>query len=196
MRALDWNRTSDTRRRGTVLYPLSYKGMKFSRYPGRCFGRGWLPSPRRGMRERCPSRAQRRRSLPRSSSDSAASAALSKAAMNRSARSSGVGHNPTALRARSVGPTTGPNGPVDRLPWIFLKNGWSAPFNARSAPRSRRRGTRVRAEGFEPPQTAQPGYSRPRLSNVGAPTWGDCPGTIRDHQSHNLVCTAGTPQSP
>jgi hypothetical protein len=26
--------------------------------------------------------------------------------------------------------------------------------------------------------------------------WGDCPGTIRDHQGHNLVCTAGTPQPP
>ena len=26
MRALDWSRTSDTRRRRTVLYPLSYKG--------------------------------------------------------------------------------------------------------------------------------------------------------------------------
>lgn len=31
----------------------------------------------------------------------------------------------------------------------------------------------VRAEGFEPPQRVQPGYSRPRLSHFGAPAWGD-----------------------
>ena len=31
----------------------------------------------------------------------------------------------------------------------------------------------VRAKGFEPPQTMQPGYNRPRLSHVGAPAWGD-----------------------
>jgi hypothetical protein len=54
----------------------------------------------------------------------------------------------------------------------------------------------VRAEGFEPPQRQQPGYSRPRLSRVGALAWGDCSGSNRDRQSHSLVCTAGTPQPP
>ena len=33
-------------------------------------------------------------------------------------------------------------------------------------------GGKVRAEGFEPPERVPPGYSRPRLSRVGAPAWG------------------------
>ena len=42
----------------------------------------------------------------------------------------------------------------------------------------------VRDEGLEPPQHKQPGYNRPRLSNVGDPAWGDWPELnrrLRDH---------------
>ena len=45
----------------------------------------------------------------------------------------------------------------------------------------------VRAEGFEPPQQMQPGYSRPRLTVVGALAWGDRPELNRRLQGHNLA---------
>jgi hypothetical protein len=39
-------------------------------------------------------------------------------------------------------------------------------------------------------------YRQARLSNVGALPWGGCRGSNPDRESHNLACTAGTPQPP
>ena len=58
------------------------------------------------------------------------------------------------------------------------------------------RGQGVGAEGFEPSVDVHLLYRQARLSDVGALPWGGCRGSNPDRESHNLACTAGTPQPP
>ena len=54
----------------------------------------------------------------------------------------------------------------------------------------------VGAEGFEPSQQRHLLYRQARLSSVGALPWVAAGGSNPDRESHNLACTAGTPQPP
>lgn len=107
------------------------------------------------------------------------------------------------IRSRSR-TRTGVTGVADRL--LTTRTCGSARPRLESNQRPRRserralsaelRGRGVGAEGFEPSQQRHLLYRQARLSNVGALPWGGCRGSNPDRESHNLACTAGTPQPP